>query len=438
MDIQQIEEQIKKEGVKAILLQFSDLTSRIKVVETEAHRFGEIAKFGAWYDGSSVQGHARIFESDMLLRPDLNTFAILPWTNTEFKTARVICDIYLPNGAPFAGDPRYLLKKVMAEAKELGYDYYTAAELEFFLFERSRLPELAPHDHKGYFDYTPMSRASRICRKVMDSLEAFGIHGETYHHEVAEGQHEIDIRYDNALKSADNVLTVKAALKAYASETDLKVTFMPKPIAGINGNGMHVHQSLFTGETNAFYSASDKYNLAETAYQFMAGQLKHARGLAAIVAPTINSYKRLVPGYEAPVNICWARINRSALMRIPQINPETPNATRMELRCPDPLANPYLAFAAMLAAGLDGLKNKLSPLDPVEENIYLLTDEEKEKKGITTLPASLPEALSELKQDEVLKNLLGEHTFKALLEIAESDITAARLEVTPWEVVKYL
>jgi glutamine synthetase len=440
MTIEQIEDLIKTEGVKTILLQFSDLTGKIKVVETESYRFRETVKFGAWYDGSSVEGHARIYESDMLLKPDLSTFAILPWTNTEFKAARIICDIYLPNGQPFIGDPRYILKKILSEAKEnFNFEYYTAAELEFFLFERSELPNrLAPHDHKGYFDYTPTSRASRICRRVMDSLSAFGIKGETYHHEVAEGQHEIDIRYDNALKSADNVLTVKTALKAYANGESLKVTFMPKPLQGINGSGMHIHQSLFSGDKNIFFDQNDKYNLSQVAYQFLAGQLLHAPALVAIVAPTVNSYKRLVPGYEAPVNICWGRINRSALIRIPQISPNKPQSARLELRCPDPSANPYLAFAAMLATGLDGIKKQLTPPEPVEENVYLLNEEERMKRGIKTLPASLAAALVELSHDDILRNLLGEHALRAMIQAAKKDIDEARLEVTPWEVARYL
>ncbi|MFA6304285.1 MAG: type I glutamate--ammonia ligase [Patescibacteria group bacterium] len=439
MNLEEIQDLIKNQEVKTILLQFSDLMGKIKVVETEAYRFADICAHGAWYDGSSVTGHARIFESDMLLKPDLSTFAILPWTNTEFKAARVICDIYLPDGQPFTGDPRYILKKILNEAKTtLGFDYYTAAELEFFLFEKNKLPELVPHDHKGYFDYTPTSRASRICRRVMDSLKNFGIRGETYHHEVAEGQHEIDVMYDNALKSADNVLTVKAALKAYANEETLKVTFMPKPIMGINGSGMHIHQSLFNGSTNAFYSPTDRYHLSPLAYNFLAGQLKHARALAAIVNPTVNSYKRLVPGYEAPVNICWGTINRSALIRIPQISPNRPQSTRIELRCPDALTNPYLAFAAMLAAGLDGIKNNLTVPEPIEENVYLLTDQARQTKGVTTMPGSLTEALAELERDEVLTKLLGEHALKAIITASKQDIQEARLEVTPWEIAKYL
>ncbi|MBU1130641.1 glutamine synthetase family protein [Patescibacteria group bacterium] len=438
MNLEQIEDLIKQDGIKTIILQFSDLTGRVKVVETEANRFKDIVTAGAWYDGSSVEGHARIYESDMLLKPDLDTFAVLPWTNTDFKSARVICDIFTTDGQPFSGDPRYILKRVLNEAREMGFEYFTAAELEFFLFERSQLPKLTPHDRKGYFDYTPVSRASRICRRVMDSLKAFGIKGESYHHEVAEGQHEIDIRYDKALKSADNVLTVKAALKAYANDETLKITFMPKPLQGVNGSGMHIHQSLFKNDQNTFYDSGDEYQLSSAAYNFLAGQLYHARALAAITSPTINSYKRLVPGYEAPVNICWGRINRSALIRIPQVSQGKEQSTRMELRCPDPSANPYLAFAAMLACGLDGLKNNLRPSEPVEENVYLLNNNERLKRGIKTLPANLAVAIEELSRDEVLKNLLGQHAYAAIIQAAKKDIDEARLEVTPWEVNRYL
>ena len=444
MDLTKIIETIKNDGVKTILLQFSDLTGNIKVVETEAHRIKDIVEDGEWYDGSSVEGHARIYESDMLLKPDLETFAILPWTNTEFKTARVICDIYTPDGKPFEGDPRYILKKVLAEAKEMGFEYHTAAELEFFLFEREELPHrLAPHDHKGYFDYTPISRASRICRRVMDSLHNFGIKGEGYHHEVAEGQHEIAIRYDQALKSADNILTVKSALKAYANDESLKVTFMPKPLQNVNGNGMHVHQSLFStsnekNNQNIFYQKDNEYQLSEIAYQFLAGQLHHARALTAITNPAINSYKRLIAGYEAPVNICWGRINRSALIRIPQISPNRGQSARMELRCPDPSANPYLAFAAMLACGLDGIKNQMKPPMPVEENVYQLNDAERVKKDIKVLPANLAIAIGELSRNDVLKNLLGKHAYRAIIEASKKDIDQARQEVTPWEVARYL
>lgn len=438
MNIDQINKTIAKEGIKAILLQFSDLTGTIKVVEIESNRFMEVAESGAWYDGSSVEGHARIYESDMLLKPDLDTFAVLPWTNTEFKSARIICDIYTPDNEPFTGDPRYILKTILKEAREMGFEYNTAAELEFFLFEREKLPVLFPHDNKGYFDYTPASRATKICRRVMDSLRAFDIYGETYHHEVAAGQHEIDIRYDKALRSADNVITVKSALKAYTYEEPLKVTFMPKPMEGINGSGMHVHQSLFENDTNAFYDSNDPYQISSLAYHFLAGQLHHAKALSAIVAPTINSYKRLVPGYEAPVNLCWGRVNRSALIRIPKIVQGKESSTRLELRCPDPSANPYLVFAAMLACGLDGVKKKMTPPEPVEENVYMLTEENRIKKEIDILPKDLPSALEELEKDGILKDLLGEHAYNAFIKAAERDIDKARSEVTSWEISRYL
>ncbi len=439
MDQEQIQEILKKEEVKTLLLQFSDLLGNIKVVEIEVHRFAETVENGIWYDGSSVEGHARIYESDMLLKPDLNTFAILPWTNTEFKTARLICDIFTTDGEPFEGDPRFILKKVVAQAKRLGFDYYTAAELEFFLFERNELPNrLAPHDHKGYFDYTPLSRASRICRKVMDSLNAFNIKGEAYHHEVAEGQHEIDTKYDLALKTADNILTIKSAIKAYANNESLKATFMPKPLQGVNGSGMHIHQSLFKGDVNAFYNENDKYQLSETAYQFIAGQLHHAKALTALTNPSVNSYKRLIPGFEAPVNICWGRINRSALIRIPKITKGSPKSSRAELRNPDPKANPYLTFAAMLACGLDGIENNFTHPDPIEESLYQMTEKEKSSKNIETLPESLAEALAELKNDYTLTSLLGKHVLNSLASAANKDIASARQEVTPWEIKRYL
>ena len=439
MDIEQINDLIKREEIKSLMLQFSDLVGKIKVIEIESHRFKETVENGIWYDGSSVEGHARIYESDMLLKPDLATFAILPWTNTEFKTARLICDIFTPDGLPFEGDPRYILKKIVNEAKELGFDYYTAAELEFFLFERSKLPHrLAPHDHKGYFDYTPISRASKICRHVMDSLAAFGIKGEAYHHEVAEGQHEIDTRYDLALKTADNILTIKSAIKAYANGESLKATFMPKPLQGINGSGMHIHQSLFQNNLNIFYKESDKYQLSETAYQFIAGQLHHAKALTALTNPSINSYKRLIPGFEAPVNICWGRVNRSALIRVPKITKGSPSSTRTELRNPDLTANPYLALASMLACGLDGIKNNFTHPEPIEENLYQMTEQEKNSKNIETLPNSLTEALAELKNDSTLTNLLGQHVLDSLTKAANKDIICARQEVTPWEVSRYL
>lgn len=428
----------KAEKVKIVELQFSDLTGRLKKLEIEVSKLADTLKFGQWYDGSSVIGHARIFESDMRLVPDLATFAILPWQNQGNKIARFICDISTPDGKPFEGDPRFILKKALAEAKKLGFTYYVGPELEFFLFARDKLPQLVPHDQKGYFDDTGKGRAWHLLRKVMDSLQTFGISGECHHHEVAIGQHEIDIQYDEALKTADNLLTLKTLLKNFDHKFGLKVTFMPKPIQGINGSGMHVHQSLFRGEQNAFYDPRNEYKLSTIALHFLAGQLKYARALCALVASSVNSYKRLVPGYEAPVNICWGQINRSALIRVPRYTPGKENSTRLELRCPDPYCNPYLAFAGMLTCGLAGIKEKLVPAEPVNEDVYHLDVQKRETLNIFVLPAILGETINELRQCNPLVKLLGNETLQKFIASCQNDIEASKLEVTPWEIERYL
>jgi len=434
----EILKKVADEKIKIIELQFSDLTGASKKIEFEASKLEDTLTYGQWYDGSSVIGHARIFESDMRLVPDLRTFAILPWQNNEDKVARFICDIITPEGKPFAGDPRFILKKALAEAKKLGFTYYVGPELEFFLFARNKLPRLVPHDQKSYFDDTGKGRAWHLIRKVMDSLQAFGISGECHHHEVANGQHEIDIQYDEALRTADNLLTLKSLLKHFDREFGLKVTFMPKPIQGINGSGMHVHQSLFKGRQNVFYDPRNEYKFSTIALHFLAGQLKYARALCALVASSVNSYKRLVPGYEAPVNICWGQINRSALIRVPRYTPGKENSTRLELRCPDPYCNPYLAFAGMLICGLEGIKQKLAPPDPVNEDVYHLAGQKKEALNIGVLPASLSEAISELKQGAPLVRLLGEETLQKFIATCQNDIESSKLEVTPWEIKRYL
>lgn len=439
MTSKEILQSITKNKIQFVNLQFSDLTGRIKNITCGSNKIEDVLKNGQWFDGSSIEGFARIAESDMLLKPDLNTYHILPWSPPERKAARIICDVFTPQGEPFEGDPRYILKKMMKKVQNLGYQYKVGAEVEFFLFEREKIPELIPHDAKSYFDYTPISRATRICEEVIEALVSFNIKGEIHHHEVAPGQHEIDIKYDEALRSADNILTLKMTIKAFAAQNGLKATFMPKPIRGINGSGMHVHQSFFNPNgQNAFYRESDPYNLSELAYQFIAGQLKHARGFCAIVAPTVNSYKRLVPNYEAPVYICWARRNRSALIRIPEALEKKLEATRTELRCPDPYANPYLAFATMLAAGFDGIQKKLTPPPPKEEDIYHLDEKTRLKANIETLPASLEEALEELNKNEVIKTALGSHTSSRFLEAKRLEWEQYRLEVSPWEVKHYL
>ncbi|MFA6098144.1 MAG: glutamine synthetase family protein [Patescibacteria group bacterium] len=435
-----IEKEIKKFKIKFIYLQFTDVTGALKSISVNAENFSSIAQSGIWFDGSSIEGFGRIFESDMVLKPDLGTFSVLPWSDKEKKAAHLICDVYLPNGRPFQGDPRFVLKKILSQAEKLGFTYKVGPEVEFFLFERDKLPLLIPHDAKGYFDYTTVSRATEICEQVILDLSSFGIKGEVYHHEVAPGQNEIGIRYDKALKSAENITILKNSIKAHAgSNTPLMATFMPKPIQGVNGSGMHVHQSLFNNNKNAFFDARDKYNLSKTAYHFIAGQMKHAKGMCAILASTVNSYKRLVPGYEAPCYICWGRINRSALIRIPSASPERKEiSARAELRCPDPYCNPYLAFTVMLAAGLDGMKKKLPISKPIEENVFNLTSLELKNKNIDTLPSSLEQAITELQNDEVIKQALGQEIVDNFIKAKRKEVEQARLEVTPVEIKKYL
>jgi glutamine synthetase len=356
-------EHAKKDNVKFVNLQFSDIVGNVKSVTIPIRRLKDALEDGVWFDGSSIEGFARIHESDMFLKLDPTTYRIIPWYKGEEKTARFICDIYDTEGKPFEGDPRFILKSVMEEARKMGFVYNTGPELEFFLFrkEDSEIKPL-PHDKGGYFDLS-MDFAFEVRKDMVLALEKMGINAETSHHEVACAQHEIDFKYSDALTTADNASTLKFTLKAIAQKHDLHATFMPKPIFGTNGSGMHVHQSLFDLETgkNLFYNPKDKYKLSTTAYHFIAGQLAHVKGMSAILAPTVNSYKRLVPGYEAPVYICWAQINRSALIRIPRYTEGREQSTRCELRCPDPSCNPYLAFAIMLKAGLEGIKRKMSP-----------------------------------------------------------------------------
>ncbi len=433
--------QAKKDNVRFIQLHFTDLYGMIKSVTIPIQHLKGSLEHGTWFDGSSIEGFSRIAESDLFLKPDPKTYAVIPWLiSEEGNTARFICDIYKPDGKPFEGDPRYILKKVLKEAAIMGFEYRTGPELEFFLFSKDNghLKPL-PHDSAGYFDLTT-DLANNIRREMTIALEKFGINVEMSHHEVAKGQHEIDFRYAEALKTADNAITLKFTLKAIAQKYNLHATFMPKPIAEINGSGMHVHQSLFNLKTkkNVFFDANDKYQLSQTAYHFIAGQLAHIQGMSAILSPTVNSYKRLVPGYEAPVYISWAQMNRSALIRIPRIFANRPEATRAELRCPDPTCNVYLAFAAMLKAGLDGIRKKLKPPKPIEEDIYNLDEAARTEKKINTLPYSLWHAIKELKKDKVIQETLGNHTYERYLEAKTKEWDEFRLQVTPWEIEKYL
>lgn len=433
-------EQAKADGVQFVSLQLTDVVGAIKNVTIPLHKLPEVLESGIWFDGSSIQGFTRIYESDMFMIPDVNTYRVLPWTEGDHRLARIICDAYTPDGEPFEGDPRRVLRRQLQRAQAMGFRFVTSSEPEFFLFRKGD-GDARPvvHDVAGYFDFSPRDLASEVRQDIILALEAMGIEVERGHHEVATGQHEINFRYADALTSADTLMTFKYTVKAIAQAHDLFATFMPKPIAGINGSGMHTHQSLFDlqGEQNLFYDAKDSYHLSPLAYSFLAGQLAHARALAAIVAPTVNSYKRLVPGYEAPVYICWGQINRSALIRIPRYSPGREKATRMELRCPDGSSNPYLVLATMLAAGLDGVEKKLQPPAPIEESAYEFTPEDLTERGIGVLPGSLAEALQELEKDAVLRNALGEHAYKAFMRAKRREWDEYRMQVSAWEWNRY-
>ncbi|MFW5714213.1 MAG: type I glutamate--ammonia ligase [Brevefilum sp.] len=434
---------IKEDEIKFISFQFTDVNGVVKSVDGPLNQVERALDEGIWFDGSSVEGFARIQESDMHLVIDPDTYAILPWTPPEMRRARVLCDIYRPNGAPFEGDPRGVLKRQLEAMKDKhGWIYNVGPEPEFFLFLQNGKDNVhpVPHDVGGYFDFSANDEAVQVRTELMGALSEMGLAIEVGHHEVALGQHEIDFRFANALKTADNVLTLKYAVKAIAAQHGLVASFMPKPVYGINGSGMHCHQSIFNANgKNLFYDRTDPFNLSEMAYHFIAGQLLHARALSAVVAPTVNSYKRLVPGYEAPVYIGWAQVNRSALIRIPQPVSESPNSVRLELRFPDPSSNPYLAFNAMLAAGLDGIDKTLNCPDPLNQmNVYDLSDEAREKLGIQMLPGSLFEALNEFEADDVLQSALGASLTEAFLKARRAEWDAFRTSVTDWELERYL
>ena len=449
---QRVFEQATAANVRFVSLQFTDIMGVVKNVHIPFHKFGDAVDHGLWFDGSSIEGFARSHESDMFLDPDLDTFGIIPWErDPNGSTAKVICDVYTPDGEPFAGDPRGVLRRQLKRAQDMGFRYMTGPELAFFMLRRRPADGLdqeqnglthvepLPHDQAGYFDLTT-DEASNVRKEMVEALEELGIVVEASHHEVAIGQHEIDFKYDDAMRTADNAVTFRTTLKAIAQQHGLYATFMPKPFHGINGNGMHTHQSLWAldGKKNLFFEASDEYQLSATARSFMAGLLAHARGMIAVLAPLVNSYKRLVPGYEAPVYISWARINRSALIRIPQASRGRPEATRLELRCPDPSCNPYLAFAAMLAAGLDGIQRNLELSRPVEENLYHFDDTMIRKQGVQTLPGSLDEALQEFAADEVIQSALGAHVCEWFMEAKRAEWNEYRMQVTPWELERYL
>ncbi len=432
----------EREGVAFVDLQFTDFLGNLKNCTIPSYRLKEALLRGVWIDGSSIEGFARIHESDMFLMPDSTTYALLPWRNSTEggKVARLICDVYKPNHEPFEGDPRNILKRVLAEAQAMGFEYYTGPEVEFFLFPRDASGKIVLESKgNGYYFNLVVDEAHAIKREIMSALSELGICSESATYEVANNQHEIDLHYDQALKTADNTITLKMAAKFIAFRHNFYASFMPKPFHGINGSAMHTHQSLWRDGVNAFYDPTNVYGLSQTALQFLAGQLAYAREIAAVFAPTVNSYKRLTPGYEAPVYICWARINRSALIRVPQVSrgyEET--ATRLEIRSPDPSSNPYLTFAVLLKAGLEGIKQGLEAPKPVEEDVYGFDDARLQAYYIHKLPGSLEEALHLMEQGTIVRQVMGEYTFQRYLEAKRQEWDAFRTHVTDWELNRYL
>ncbi|MDD4879279.1 MAG: glutamine synthetase family protein [Candidatus Omnitrophica bacterium] len=427
----------KEANVKFIRLWFTDILGFVKSFAITVEELEGALEEGMGFDGSSIEGFARIDESDMMARPDPNTFCLLPWRpKDEFAVARMFCDIVRPDGSPFEGDPRYILKQNLKRAAKLGFTFYVGPELEFFYFRDNKGTE--PLDAGGYFDLIPPDPAADLRRDTVLMLEAMGIGVEYSHHEVAPSQHEIDLRYTDALTMADAAMTYRVVVKEVAQRYGFYATFMPKPVYGVNGSGMHVHQSLFEGDKNAFFEAKDKYHLSKIAKNYIAGLLKHSREITSVTSQWVNSYKRLVPGYEAPVYIAWAKRNRSTLVRIPEYKPGKEKATRIEYRSPDPACNPYLAFSVMLAAGLEGIEKNYELIPPTEENVFELTPEERTKRGIMPLPGDLYEAIYETEKSAVVRKALGEHAFNIFIENKKIEWDKYRARVTDYEIKEYL
>jgi len=427
----------KENNVKFIRLWFTDILGLLKSFAITVEELEGALEEGMGFDGSAIEGFARIDESDMVALPDPDTFQMLSWRPREnCAVARMFCDILKPGGEPFDGDPRYILKQNLKRAADLGYTYFVGPELEYFYFKDSSGTE--PLDQGGYFDLTPRDAATDLRKETVLTLEEMGIGVEYSHHEGAASQHEIDIRYTDAMTMADNVMTYRLVVKEVALKYGYYATFMPKPVLGINGSGMHVHQSLFKGERNAFFDPNDEYHLSKIAKSFIAGLLKHAPELTAVTNQWVNSYKRLVPGYEAPVYLSWARRNRSDLIRVPEYRPGREKATRIEFRSPDPACNPYLAFSVMLVAGLEGIEKGYEVPKPIEENVYEMTEKERQKRGIGTLPASLLEAILLTEKSELVRKALGEHVFNAFIQNKKIEWDQYRTQVTDYELKRYL
>jgi len=423
--------------IKFIRFWFTDVQGFLKSFDITVEELEGALSEGMGFDGSSIEGYSRIEESDVLAMPDPNTFQILPWSPAEKGVARMFCDILEPDGSHFDGDPRWVLKRTLKKAKEMGYTFYVGPELEYFYFKSDK-DTSETLDKGGYFDLTTLDVAKALRRDTVIFLEAMGIGVEYSHHEVAPSQHEIDLRYTDALTMADNAMTYRIVVKEVATRHGVYATFMPKPIFGENGSGMHVHQSLFKGEQNTFYDPNDKYNLSQTAKCYIAGLLKHCKEIVAITNQWVNSYKRLIPGYEAPVYVSWARRNRSALVRVPMYKPGKEKSMRVEFRCPDPACNPYLAFSVILAAGLEGIKNKYELPKPVEENIFEMDGARRKEVGIETLPDNLREAVNHMENSSLVRETLGDHIFHKFIANKKIEWDRYRTHVSKYELDSYL
>jgi glutamine synthetase len=435
--VDEVKALVADHDIRFIRFWFTDILGQLKSFAVNVEELDDAFEGGMGFDGSSITGFNAIEESDMIAMPDARTFAVLPWRPEEGGVGRVFCDIVTPDRQPYEGDPRQVLRRALARAEEMGFDAFNVGpELEFFLFRDDKGTEVL--DNGGYFDLTTLDAGSDVRRDIVLALDRLGIHVEYTHHEVGPSQHEIDMRYANALKMADDCMTYRITVKEYAMKYGWHATFMPKPIFGENGSGMHTHQSLFKDGRNAFYDADDQYFLSDTAKCFIAGQLKHAREISSIFAQWVNSYKRLVPGYEAPVYCAWSRRNRSALVRVPLYHPGKEQATRMELRCPDPACNPYLTFAALLMAGLEGVEKGYELPEPMEKNLYHLSPEDRKRLGIEQLPETLGEAIELTAESELVLRTLGEHMFNRFVEIKRQEWEEYRVQVTQWELDRYL
>ena len=427
----------KEHDVRFIRLWFTDILGILKNFAITSQELETALERGMGFDGSSIQGFVRIDESDMVAMPDPDTFVLVPWRSREHRAvARMFCDILMPGGTPFEGDPRYVLKENLARAAEMGFTFYVGPELEYFYFKGAEGTEGL--DKGGYFDLIPPDFASDLRRDTILTLEEMGIPVEYSHHEVAPSQHEIDLRYTDALTMADSVMTYRVVVKEVAQHYGVYATFMPKPVFGINGSGMHVHQSLFKGSRNAFFDPRGTYNLSDTARYYIAGLLRHAPEITAVTNQWVNSYKRLVPGYEAPVYLSWARRNRSDLIRVPEYQPGREEATRIEFRSPDPACNPYLAFSVMLAAGLEGIEKRYDLPDPVEENVYEMSEAQRRERGIGTLPGSLLEAIQLAESSDLVRKALGDHVFHTFIDNKKHEWDTWRTQVTDYEIKNYL